>query len=139
MVLLRTRMSQILANWKMDLPQLGGWRELFEDCEGLEFDQISEAIEVADNQPVWPCRRHVELLQGAPNGSHICRAFDNVARGNVRVVILGQDPYPSVSKATGRAFEDGAWTGRTQELADKRTIRAIFPTASSNRHIVCAA
>ena len=35
------------------------------------------------------------------------RAFDGIAPGDVRCVILGQDPYPCPAFATGRAFEAG--------------------------------
>jgi uracil-DNA glycosylase len=35
------------------------------------------------------------------------RAFDGISPEDVRVVILGQDPYPCAAFATGRAFEAG--------------------------------
>lgn len=111
-------MSEMLKDWQGDLPQDGGWRDFFGECPGLAFDQIPLTVEVADGQNVWPGRRAAPI-QGAPPGSHICRAFDNISCDDIRVVILGQDPYPSAACATGRAFEDGSWTGgRTEDLAD---------------------
>lgn len=38
---------------------------------------------------------------------HVFKAFDNLSPAEVRVVVLGQDPYPNEAQATGRAFEQG--------------------------------
>ena len=38
---------------------------------------------------------------------HVFKAFDNLSPAEVRVVLLGQDPYPNEAQATGRAFEQG--------------------------------
>src|SRR5262249_25459087 len=43
----------------------------------------------------------------APRGAHIFRAFENTDPAKVRAVLLGQDPYPKLAWATGRAFEQG--------------------------------
>lgn len=57
-------------------------------------------------EPVFPPRRG-RTYPGAPKGAHMLRAFDRLAPQDVRVVILGQDPYPCAAFATGRAFEAG--------------------------------
>lgn len=115
------------ANWRDDLPEehLGpdgepvpGWRTFFNGCPALDFTVFAEGLEIAGGAPVWPGRRNVPL-PGAPAGAHICRAFDGIEPADVRVVVLGQDPYPNITQATGRAFEDGTWNagGRLQNLA----------------------
>lgn len=36
------------------------------------------------------------------------RAFDDLPPGAVKVVLIDQDPYPAVARATGRSFEEGS-------------------------------
>lgn len=45
-----------------------------------------------------------ELILPFPSGSLVYRAFELTPLSRVKVVILGQDPYPSVQNATGLAF-----------------------------------
>ncbi len=48
-----------------------------------------------------------ELIEGRayhPLEENIFKAFDKTDFNNVRVVIIGQDPYPNINKATGLAF-----------------------------------
>ncbi|WP_271882074.1 uracil-DNA glycosylase family protein [Phaeobacter italicus] len=102
---LRRLMHAHLGDWQNDLPP--AWREFFRDCPALDFDLVPE-IQVAEEARIWPGRRNAPL-PGAPEWANICRAFDNLDPGQVRVLILGQDPYPRLNRATGRAFEDGGW------------------------------
>lgn len=44
---------------------------------------------------------------GARRDAHIFRALDGISPEQVKVVVLGQDPYPNPAQATGRAFEQG--------------------------------
>jgi uracil-DNA glycosylase len=48
----------------------------------------------------------------------------------VRVVVLGQDPYPEIRSATGRAFEDG-----TRDAEGKRLRAALVRLAGSAREL----
>ncbi|NLJ57407.1 MAG: uracil-DNA glycosylase [Tissierellia bacterium] len=48
---------------------------------------------------------------------------------NVKVVILGQDPYPEKGRATGRAFEVGdlkSWDQKFRQVSLKNIIRLIY-------------
>lgn len=126
MVALRARMEQRYADWQDDLPEetVGadgqakpGWRTFFAECPDPAFARVRPHFEIAEGASVWPGRQGA-ANDDAPEGAHVCRAFEDVAPSNVRVVVLGQDPYPSVAQATGRAFEDGAWNGgRPQGIA----------------------
>lgn len=54
--------------------------------------------------------------------------FLNVDLSNVKVVILGQDPYPEKGVATGRAFEVGglkSWDQPFRQVSLKNIIRLI--------------
>lgn len=55
--------------------------------------------------------------------------FLNVPLNQVKVVILGQDPYPQKGVATGRAFEVGtlkSWQDTFNNISLKNIIRAIY-------------
>lgn len=106
MVALRERMQERYAGWREDLPEETGWPDFFNGCPNPGFATISAERELEDNAPVWPGRRNAPHEDG-PEGVHICRAFDHIEPADVRVIVLGEVPYPSISSATGRAFEDG--------------------------------
>ena len=98
-------MDRWLQGWQIDLPS--AWRPLFKDFE-LPVDAIDRSLSVEDGEVIYPGRRH-HALPGAPEGAHLFRAFEGIAPAEVRCVLLGQDPYPDVRFATGRAFEAGAY------------------------------
>lgn len=111
---LRERMERY-ADWQVDLPPepiggdgqaVPGWRAFFAECPALDFRVVREGLEIADDAPVWPGRRN-HPPDAAPVGSHVCLPFDGIEPAGVQVLVLGEDPYPSISGATGRAFEDG--------------------------------
>ncbi|MCY3987751.1 MAG: uracil-DNA glycosylase [Gammaproteobacteria bacterium] len=107
---LATVMEEWLADWRSDLTPV--WREVFAELE-LPLSAIDPALTIETSEPVYPSRRR-EILPGAPEGAHLFRAFDELKPQDVRCVLLGQDPYPDLRFATGRAFEAGAfscWTG----------------------------
>lgn len=54
----------------------------------------------------WPAlwRRLAARRDWQPAADRIFRAFDLLPRADVRVVILGQDPYPTPGRAQGLAF-----------------------------------
>jgi uracil-DNA glycosylase len=100
---LNQAMREILAGWREDLDP--AWVAAIGDAEP-GYDRIDPALELEAWEPVFPARRG-RTYPGAPKGAHIFRAFDDIAPEDVRVVILGQDPYPCAAFATGRAFEAG--------------------------------
>ena len=68
-------------------------------------------------------------------GSNINPAPENVLRFmkcnlyDIKVVILGQDPYPENGRATGRAFEVGdlqSWNQKFRQVSLKNIIRLIY-------------
>ena len=68
-------------------------------------------------------------------GNNINPAHDNVLRFmkcdlyDIKVLILGQDPYPEKGRATGRAFEVGdllSWNQTFRQVSLKNIIRLIY-------------
>lgn len=97
------RMEAFLTDWTKDVPPQ--WRDALKG-ESLAFSDMDGDLECDMAATVFPGRKGREP-DGAPLGSHIFRALDDLAPERVRAVIIGQDPYPSVCQATGRAFEQG--------------------------------
>ena len=125
---LRQHLQSYLCDWRSDLST--AWAEFFQDAEP-DFEAIRPELVSDPDYPVIPGRRG-RLNPGAPDGAHIFRAFDDIDPGRVAVVLIGQDPYPRVTRATGRAFEDGAledWDG-----AVAVSLQRLLQSALSLRH-----
>jgi uracil-DNA glycosylase len=107
-------MREILAGWQGDLDP--AWQPVVDGGE-LGYDAIDPALTLEAWEPVFPARRG-RRFPGAPEHAHIFRAFDGIAPDAVRVVVLGQDPYPCPAFATGRAFEAGnvAWWRELEKM-----------------------
>jgi uracil-DNA glycosylase len=134
MVALRAHMQERFADWQADLPEQSGWPAFFNDCEEPIFDLIPEAAEIAEGAATWPGRRNFPLPR-APTGAHICRAFEGLEPDDVCVVVLGQDPYPAIESATGRAFEDG--TPDAAGLAIRPALRTLGQSALDLHGAAC--
>ena len=55
--------------------------------------------------------------------------FLSVPLEHVKIIILGQDPYPQQGVATGRAFEVGtlkSWNQTFNNISLKNIVRAIY-------------
>jgi len=100
---LKEAMRVFLTDWTADLD--APWRALLAQV-APNVDAIADALKLEVWEPIFPVRRG-KHLPGMPAGAHCFRAFDGIAPDAVRCVILGQDPYPDPSFATGRAFEAG--------------------------------
>lgn len=127
---LRDAFRDILAGWRDDLP--AAWRPVFDGIEPA-FAAVDPALEHEPWEAVFPTRKGKRLL-GAPKGAHIFRAFDNLAPDKVRVVLIGQDPYPDIAKASGRAFEQGnlkGWVEDEHRVAE--SLRRILQVAADSR------
>jgi uracil-DNA glycosylase len=127
---LHQAMREILAGWRDDLDP--SWQAV---TAGVEpgYDRIDPALMLEAWEPVFPPRRG-RVYPGAPRGAHMLRAFDGIAPEDVRVVILGQDPYPCAAFATGRAFEAGnvaAW--RELEKMFSKSIRTWLQLVAAAR------
>lgn len=107
---LREAMRELLAGWRADLPEV--WSQVLEGVEPA-FEDVDEQLELHPWEPIFPSRRGF-ALPDEPAGAHIFRAFDDLVPESVRCVVIGQDPYPGIGFATGRAFEAGGyrcWSG----------------------------
>jgi uracil-DNA glycosylase len=131
-LLLRDAMTEILSNWKEDLDS--SWRGLVSDVE-LGFDMIDSTLVLEPWEPIFPVRKG-KRYPGAPEGAHMFHAFDGIRPEQVRVVVLGQDPYPCGAFSTGRAFEAGnvGWWRELEKMfsVSVRTFMLLIAAARSN-------
>ena len=127
---LQQAMREILAGWSGDLGP--SWQAV---VSGVDpgYDRIDPELTIEPWEPVFPARRG-RIYPGAPKGAHILRAFDDIAPKDVRVVILGQDPYPCAAFATGRAFEAGN-VARWRELEKmfSKSVRTFMQLVAAAR------
>ncbi len=122
---LRDALREVLAGWESDLDP--AWRPILQGTQP-NFAGVDAALVHEPWEPIFPQRRE-KYIPGAPSHAHIFRAFDGVAPEKVKVVVLGQDPYPHIARATGRSFEQG-------DLSAWYPERSL--TATSLRHILQA-
>lgn len=118
---LRKRMEAFLAGWIDDVPL--EWRDALSG-RSPAFSDMDRQLTINEGATVFPGRKDREP-DGAPRGSYVFRALDDLPPDRVRAVIIGQDPYPSVCQATGRAFEQGD--------LDRWTSSSPLPAASLRR------
>ena len=131
---LKEALREMLSGWQADLaPE---WRGVLDGVQ-LAFDAVDERLELHPWEPIFPSRRH-SPLPSAPAGAHLFRAFDSLKPGDVRCVLVGQDPYPNIAFSTGRAFESGEhrhW--RELENMKSCSMRSLIQTLyafRSGRH-----
>ncbi|WP_421577443.1 uracil-DNA glycosylase [Shinella sp. M31] len=123
-------MAHTLAGWEADLPQ--AWRDTLGPI-GDDFDRVDLRLDFEPWEPIFPARRG-KIFPGQPKGAHILAAFDGIAPGGVRCMILGQDPYPEPGFATGRAFEAGNLAGWTElDKMFSKSIRAYMQLIAAAR------
>ena len=63
--------------------------------------------------------------------------FTSQDLASVKILILGQDPYPQSGVATGRAFEVGtlhSWFDNFRNTSLKNIVRAIYAAKNDNIH-----
>jgi uracil-DNA glycosylase len=126
-LLLRDAMQDILAGWRNDLDPV--WQAVAGG--DLGFDAIDPGLALEAWEPVFPARKG-KTYPGAPKGAHIFRALDGIAPADVRVVVLGQDPYPCAAFSTGRAFEAG-------NVAEWRELDKMFSVSVRTYMLLVAA
>lgn len=93
---LRNELERNFESWRNYLGQ--SWLDVLGTAE-LAFSQIDKGENFDANHPVFP------TLQN--NCRRVFRAFDQLTPDNVKIVLLGEDPYPNINQATGRAFDQG--------------------------------
>lgn len=102
-MLLREELRRFVNGWRSDLP--ADWHEAIGDVEPA-VDAVDPELLFDERHPIFPARRASPLPQARAD-AHVFRAFDGLGPRDVRCVLLGQDPYPRISRATGRSFEQG--------------------------------
>ncbi|XP_029190840.2 uracil-DNA glycosylase-like [Acropora millepora] len=82
------------------------WSDFFGNKEVLKALALANEIRGATKEitALEKKKNKVTSYQIEPSMQSMFEAFKKVSPGNVKVVILGQDPTPQVGKATGRAF-----------------------------------
>ncbi len=85
---LRQLMQHRFQEWQGGLPE--PWHELLGDLDPA-YDAIDQAISIDEHECIYP--------------DDPFALFSRLAPGQVRVILLGEDPYPDVTRASGRAFE----------------------------------
>lgn len=114
-------MRALLDGWRADLPP--AWRDALGDVEP-DFGAIRSDLELAPGEVVFPGRKG-RPPAGARPDAHVLRALDGIGPADVRVVVMGQDPYTKVGQATGRSFEQGDledWLGKPKVTPSLRRI-----------------
>lgn len=100
---LREALKKFATDWQDDLPS--GWKGVLTGVE-LDLDGVAANLKLGEGETIFPNRKGSPDA-GAPVGAHVFKVFDRLQPKDVRAVIIGQDPYPRLSRATGRAFEQG--------------------------------
>lgn len=94
------------------------WENVFQECEKT-FPKLDEVL---STKTIYPRRKH------------IFRAFDLCRREEVKVLLLGQDPYPTPGKAVGLSFSipytDRNIPGSLQNIF--KEIKKSYPQAEFN-------
>lgn len=113
---LRDALTEFSMGWRDDFPS--HWQPVL---AGVNPNALGVLVTLtfAATEPIYPTRRNVDLA-GARTDAHVFRAFDDLEPANVRCVLIGQDPYPVLSRATGRSFEQGdldAWVSKASSVA----------------------
>lgn len=132
---LRSAMRTFLEDWKSDVAR--PWRQFLSDVEPA-YDKIDESLDLDEDEVIFPGRKGAEP-EDAPARSHVFRALDGISPNKVRAIVVGQDPHPKVSRATGRAFEQGdltSWTSGGVALSLKRIIRCAAQYRSGSSRYV---
>jgi uracil-DNA glycosylase len=132
---LRAALEQRYATWKDDLSP--AWRAFF---AGADVDPARVPPGLALVPPydvIFPGRKGSPPAGARPD-AHVARAFDGLTPAEVRVVVIGQDPYPHVEQATGRSFEqadvNGAFAKITPSL--RRILQAVALARTGDRRYV---
>lgn len=101
---LRDALLETYKDWKKALPR--EWRGV---ASGITLDgqQVDGSLELPYWIPIFPTIDPDATILGAPRYAHAFRAFERIRPQEAKVVIVGQDPYPDVGKATGLSFEQG--------------------------------
>lgn len=118
---LRDEMQRYLHQWQDNLPTT--WREKLCDVEP-DFGAVPQCA---------PLDEAAQIVPVLCNGGGVFYALEGIDPSDVRVVLIGNDPYPDPDRATGRSFEQGDLTSWIDDLA---VPGRVTPSLLS---LVCAA
>ncbi len=125
---LRAQLAAFLHEWRRDVPD--AWLPMLESVEP-DLAAVPTHLTLEPNEVIFPLRKgHGDPR--APIGSHPFRALEGLEPNAVKAVLLGQDPYPKLSRATGRSFEQGdllSWQGNPAQ-----SLRRMVQTLVQHRH-----
>jgi uracil-DNA glycosylase len=127
---LRAALEEMLEGWQDDLNT--AWQVALAGVEPA-FDRVDADLQHESWEPIFPTRKG-KLIPGAPRNAHLFRALDGLNPEDVRIVVIGQDPYPNISWATGRAFEQGdleEWLANPRLVSD--SLERIIPAVADAR------
>jgi uracil-DNA glycosylase len=127
---LRQATRAFLKGWRGDVPS--AWKAALAGIEPA-FDRVRQDLLLRDGEIIFPGRR-ASSPAGAPAGAHIFKCLDRLKPDDVKAVVIGQDPYPRVGRATGRAFEQGdltQWTGAGSQVTT--SMKRLLQVAAHQR------
>ena len=127
---LRTKMKEFLVDWQDDLND--SWRGVLDGVQP-SLSAIGADLTLDEGETIFPGRKG-HPAPGARKDSHVFRALQGVRPRDVTAVVLGQDPYPKSSRATGRSFEQGdlsEWSPQPKQVAD--SLRRILQIVAHYR------
>lgn len=127
---LRDALVEFSLGWRNDLGP--AWQGVLSAVEP-DADAVDPTLDHGPSEPIFPGRKG-HLLPSAPRGSHVFHALDSIAPAQVKAIVVGQDPYPRISWATGRSFEQGnidLWPAQPSLVSD--SLERIIPSAMEAR------
>ncbi len=98
---LKNRLKPYATGWSNIIPD--GWRGRLGNVHP-NLCAIHERVHVTGNVRV------------IPNRSRVFYSLNGIVPSNVKVVVVGNDPYPDPDRATGRSFEQDDITSWSEEL-----------------------
>ena len=130
---LRDALTDFSLDWRNDLSPT--WRTVLSGVSPNALG-VPDTLTFATTEPIYPSRRNI-ALPGARADAHVFRAFDDLEPSKVRCVLIGQDPYPALSRATGRSFEQGdltAWVSKASSVATSLRVLLRMLVAARTRN-----
>jgi uracil-DNA glycosylase len=129
---LRAALQALFTGWKGDLSPT--WRAFFGDADVDPLLVPSGLPLVAPDDVIFPGRKGAPPT-GARVDAHVARAFDQITPAKVRVVVIGQDPYTRVNRATGRSFEQADVREKMDGVSPslKRILQAVALVRTGDR------
>lgn len=129
---LRDALVETTAQWQDKVPL--AWRDIVAGVT-LNAEGVADHHMIDPWVPIFPNFGVAEILGAPKQGDqriyHTFRALQLVPPTAAKVVILGQDPYPDIAKATGASFEQG---GLGNWVKDAHRV-----SASLRNILLCAA